>query len=82
MSAAGRESITETRMAASTLLVQSAQQDQLCKLGSVLNGLENGALRMRRRVYELGAAVRSGSYVVDSLELSRRIIRELAAARA
>lgn len=65
--------------AASAVLAPSAQQDQLFKLGSVLNGLEGGAVRMRTRVYELAAAVRSGKYTVDARELSRRIVLECVA---
>lgn len=65
--------------AAPSLLAPCAQQDELCKLGSVLNGLEGGAVRMRTRVYELAAAVRSGRYVIDAAELSRRIVRECVA---
>lgn len=67
------------RTAASTLLAPSAQPEELCKLGSVLNGLEGGAIRMRKRVYELAAAVHSGNYRVDARELSRRIVRECVA---
>jgi anti-sigma28 factor (negative regulator of flagellin synthesis) len=65
--------------AALNLHAQSAQQDELFKLGSVLNGLEHGALRMRQKVYDLTAAVRSGSYGIDALELSRRLVRECVA---
>jgi anti-sigma28 factor (negative regulator of flagellin synthesis) len=47
---------------------------QLSKLSSVLNGLELGASAMRRRAQQLMRAVRSGTYEVDPLQLSRRII--------
>jgi hypothetical protein len=49
---------------------------QLSKLGSVLNGLENGAARMRSHVQHAIAAVRSGTYRVDALQLSRLIVGE------
>jgi hypothetical protein len=49
---------------------------QLSKLSSVLNGLEGGASAMRRHVQEAMRAVRSGTYTIDSLQLSRRIISE------
>ncbi|MGH9584287.1 MAG: hypothetical protein ACRD4O_15285 [Bryobacteraceae bacterium] len=68
--------------AASNLLAPGAQQDELFKLGSVLNGLESGALRMRKRVYDLAAAVRSGRYAVNAAELSRRIVHECMASAA
>jgi anti-sigma28 factor (negative regulator of flagellin synthesis) len=47
---------------------------QLSKLSSVLSGLEQGAYAMRRRAQQLMRAVRSGTYEVDPLKLSRRII--------
>jgi anti-sigma28 factor (negative regulator of flagellin synthesis) len=47
---------------------------QLSKLSAVLNGLEQGACAMQRRARQLMRAVRSGTYEVDSLKLSRRII--------
>jgi len=47
---------------------------QLSKLSSVLNGLEQGASVMRRQEQQLMRAVQSGTYEVDALKLSRRII--------
>jgi anti-sigma28 factor (negative regulator of flagellin synthesis) len=47
---------------------------QLSRLSSVLNGLEYGASAMRRRAQQLMRAVRSGTYTVDALKLSRRIV--------
>jgi hypothetical protein len=47
---------------------------QLSNLSSVLNGLEHGASAMRRQGQQLMRAVRSGTYEVDPLQLSRRII--------
>jgi anti-sigma28 factor (negative regulator of flagellin synthesis) len=52
---------------------------QLSKLSSVLNGLEQGACAMQRRARQLMRAVRSGTYEVDSLKLSRRIIGDTVA---
>jgi anti-sigma28 factor (negative regulator of flagellin synthesis) len=53
---------------------ESIDVAQLSKLSSVLNGLEHGACAMRRRARQLMRAVRSGTYKVDPLKLSRRII--------
>lgn len=49
---------------------------QLSKLSSVLNGLENGASAIRRHVQQAMSAVRGGTYQVDPLQLSKRIIGE------
>lgn len=49
---------------------------QLSRLGSVLNGLEQGASAMRRHVLQAMRAVRSGTYTVDAVQLSRRIVGE------
>jgi hypothetical protein len=49
---------------------------QLSKLGSVLNGLENGASAIRRHVHQAMRAVRAGTYRVDPLQLSKRIVGE------
>jgi hypothetical protein len=78
MTASGSNPLTR-ETATSTLAASCAQQDELWKLGSVLNGLEGGAIRMRKRVYELAAAVRAGKYAVDAKELSRCIVRECGA---
>jgi hypothetical protein len=53
---------------------ESIDLAQLSKLSSVLNGLEHGACAMRRRAQQLMRTVRSGTYKVDPLKLSRRII--------
>ena len=55
---------------------ETAQTVQLSRLSSILNGLESGASAMRRHVQQAMSAVRSGSYKVDPLQLSRRIIGE------
>ncbi|MBV9157344.1 MAG: hypothetical protein JO097_13855 [Acidobacteriaceae bacterium] len=49
---------------------------QLSRLSSVLNGLEQGASAMRRHVLQAMRAVRSGTYIVDPVQLSRRIVGE------
>ena len=49
---------------------------QLRKLSSVLNGLESGASAMRNQVHKTMIAVQSGTYQIDLLQLSRRIIYE------
>jgi anti-sigma28 factor (negative regulator of flagellin synthesis) len=55
---------------------QQASEDasQLTKLSSVLNGLKRGASAMRAQVTHAMAAVRSGDYHVDPLQVSRRIV--------
>ena len=57
-------------------LSQSSDGAQLSKLSSVLNGLENGASAIRRHVQQAMSAVRGGTYKVDPLQLSKRIIGE------
>jgi hypothetical protein len=49
---------------------------QLSKLSSVLNGLEGGAQVMHRQAQEAISAVRAGTYRVDPVQLSRRIVGE------
>jgi hypothetical protein len=49
---------------------------QLSALSSVLNGLESGASAIRRHVYQAMGAVRGGTYWVDPVQLSKRIIGE------
>ena len=55
---------------------QQAPEDatQLTKLSSVLNGLKRGATAMRAQVTHAMAAVRSGDYHVDPLQVSRSIV--------
>lgn len=55
---------------------ESPHSTQLSKLSSVLNGLESGAQLMQQRVAETLSAIQSGTYRVDPLQLSRRIIGE------
>jgi hypothetical protein len=54
----------------------SSEGVQLSKLSSVLNGLENGASAIRRHVHQAMSAVRAGTYQVDPLQLSKRIVGE------
>lgn len=49
---------------------------QLSRLSSVLNGLEGGAALMRGHVQQAMRAVRSGTYQVEAMKLSRRIVGE------
>jgi anti-sigma28 factor (negative regulator of flagellin synthesis) len=49
---------------------------QLTRLSGVLNGLKRGASAMRNQVSQVMAAVRSGTYEVDSLQVSRSIVGE------
>jgi anti-sigma28 factor (negative regulator of flagellin synthesis) len=55
---------------------ENADGAQLSRLSSVLNGLESGAVRMCGQVQQAMRAVRSGTYQVDALKLSRRIVGE------
>ncbi|HEX3681189.1 MAG TPA: hypothetical protein VHU83_01510 [Bryobacteraceae bacterium] len=57
-------------------VAQSSDGGQLSTLSSVLNGLENGASAIRRHVQQAMRAVRGGTYQVDSLQLSKRIVGE------
>jgi len=54
---------------------------QLTKLSSVLNGLKLGATQMRAHVMHAMAAVRSGEYQVDPLQVSRSIVLDSLARR-
>lgn len=47
---------------------------QLSNLDSVLNGLDQGASKMTQKCQELMRAVRSGTYEVDAVQVSRCII--------
>jgi hypothetical protein len=57
-------------------LSENGDRAQLSKLSSVLNGLENGATMMRRQVQQAMYAVRGGTYQIDPLQLSKRIVGE------
>jgi hypothetical protein len=47
---------------------------QLTKLSSVLNGLKRGATVMRAQFVQAMGAVKSGTYKVDPMQVSRRIV--------
>ena len=49
---------------------------QLSKLSSVLNGLDGGARLIQEQLLKTLRSVRAGTYRVDSIQLSRRIITE------
>ncbi|MGA8025957.1 MAG: hypothetical protein WB992_02350 [Bryobacteraceae bacterium] len=53
---------------------ETTQAVQLSRLSSILNGLESGASAMHRHLQHAMSAVRSGTYKVDPLQLSRRIV--------
>ena len=63
--------------------VRLEQEDasQLTKLSSVLNGLKLGATQMRAHVMHAMAAVQSGEYHVDPLQVSRSIVLDSLARR-
>ncbi len=63
-------------MSAPDPVVHNPEAFQLTRLSSVLNGLENGATAMRRHAQEAMRAVRSGTYKVDAMQLSQRIVGE------
>jgi hypothetical protein len=58
-----------------TLEITEPQDDlQLTRLSTVLNGLKKGASAVRTQVSQVMGAVRSGSYQVDALAVSRSIV--------
>ena len=63
-------------MSTTDTVAHTAETFQLTRLSSVLNGLENGASAMRRHAVEAMKAVRAGTYAVDPVKLSRRIVGE------
>lgn len=67
---------TNTGMSAPDPATHNPDAFQLSRLSSVLNGLESGASAMRRHAQEAMRAVRSGTYKVDPVQLSRRIVGE------
>lgn len=56
--------------------LQQNEAAQLSNLSSVLNGLETGACLIHRHVQDAMQAVRSGTYRIDAVQLSRRIVGE------
>jgi hypothetical protein len=55
---------------------RSGRSAQLLKLSSMLKGLEQGGSGLTRRGRLVKAAVRTGTYSVEAIRLSRRIIGE------
>lgn len=51
-------------------------ESQLANLSSVLNGLNRGATVMQSQMDAASGAVKSGTYRVDPLQLSQRIVRD------
>jgi hypothetical protein len=49
---------------------------QLSRLSSVLNGLQGGAQIMQQHLHHTSCAIRAGTYRVDPIQLSRRIVGE------
>jgi anti-sigma28 factor (negative regulator of flagellin synthesis) len=49
---------------------------ELSNLSAVLNGLDAGAHLIHDRMNETLRAIRRGTYRIDSIQLSRRIVRE------
>ena len=74
--AGGRQKASEGAIGTAVALEVTEPQDdlQLTKLSTVLNGLKKGASAMRSQVSQVMSAVRSGSYQVDSLAVSRSIV--------
>jgi anti-sigma28 factor (negative regulator of flagellin synthesis) len=72
----GKQNPSEGATGTSTALQAAEPQDdmQLTKLSSVLNSLKKGASAMRNQVSQVMSAVRSGSYQVDALAVSRSIV--------
>jgi hypothetical protein len=65
----------ETSAGAPVLNTNAPQDDfQLTRLSSVLTSLKNGALAVRTQVSQVMGAVRTGSYQVDALAVSRSIV--------
>lgn len=54
--------------------LRNLEPGQLSRLSSVLNGLEGGARAMCRHTQDAMKAVQSGTYRVDPIQLSRRIV--------
>jgi len=58
---------------------ESIPQDaefQLSKLSSVINGLNRGATVIRSHINAASGAVQAGTYSVDPLRVSERIVRD------
>jgi hypothetical protein len=49
---------------------------QLSRLSSVLNGLEGGAQIIQQHLSQTYGAIKAGTYRIDPIQLSRRIVGE------
>ncbi len=73
---------SDAASAAPALQTSVPQDDlQLTKLSGVLNSLKKGATSMRSQLVQVMTAVRSGTYEVDPLQVSKRIVGESLALR-
>ncbi len=70
----GKPRASESAGTTSATLEMPQDDMQLTKLSTVLNGLKKGATVMRNQVTQVMGAVRSGSYQVDALAVSRSIV--------
>ena len=55
----------------------SAYQGQLTRLSSILSGLQLGASKLRSQFVSAASQVRSGTYQLDPLQISRSIVTDL-----
>ena len=76
--APGRKPVNPSPDTSNTAIEQTRPQDefQLTNLSSVLNGLKKGAAVMRAKAAQIMSAVKSGTYQVDSLQVSRSIVHD------
>ncbi|HEY3937658.1 MAG TPA: hypothetical protein VGL97_09520 [Bryobacteraceae bacterium] len=65
-----------TPASAASAVEQAPADDeyQLTRLSSVLNGLRRGATVMRAQFVQAMGAVKAGTYKVDPMQVSRRIV--------
>jgi hypothetical protein len=71
-----RKPATSAAQKEATTAASPEDDSQLTKLSSVINGLKRGASVMRTQATQAMNAVRSGSYQVDPLQVSRRIVSD------
>ena len=55
----------------------SPLQVQLTRLSSVLNSLQTNAAQTRAQYVQADSKVKSGTYTIDPLEVSRSIVQDL-----
>jgi anti-sigma28 factor (negative regulator of flagellin synthesis) len=72
--AGGKQRASESAGATSAAPEMPQDDMQLTKLSTVLNSLKKGATVMRNQVTQVMGAVRSGSYQIDALAVSRSIV--------